>query len=581
MTAVAAPSWRTRPGLVVGLCVLVYLPFTLLGYGTDLDVANVLRAGRSWIDDGDYQMSRGPGRGGPRARRRRALDRVGGSVLVNLVTLAFVGPRHVERLPCSCVGTAVGGRPGPCWCWPATRGSGSRRPRWATTCGRSACCWPARWPPSGDRRVLAGVLFGLADRVPGLVRCSSWWPGWSPRSTGRPGDAGPTCRGRALGGRRARGRRRVLRPPVARCRPVLRLPRERAPVRRVRRPPRPLGGEEPGAGRRARGVVLLVGLPKLMGALDRWSASTIVRFAVFATVASEVLYFRFPFKPMHLLPVVAASPCSSGRRRSSPSGGWRRSSWPSSWAAWWARPRRPRRRGRCSLGSGGPERDGRPPPHRRALPPRRPRAGPLAGPPGQRRGHQRAARQRRLSERHLARPLTPDRGMARPSEVPATVARVTLRRVTLCTALALAVASCTGGDDPEGAPTTTVTVEPDHHHDGSGAPGQHHHDRLRPDVRRRRGRGRLPPELGRLRRRRLRPGARRTSPSRGLRGGVSWKCGGTRSSRASRTRRAALVAVEHHDYRGSRGALPLPELRVLSAMRDSISSRRTSRGSPA
>jgi hypothetical protein len=36
---------------------------------------------------------------------------------------------------------------------------------------------------------------------------------------------------------------------------------------------------------------------------------------------------------------------------------------------------------------------------------------------------------------------------------------VTLRRVTLCTALAVAVASCTGGDDPEGAPTTTVTAE--------------------------------------------------------------------------------------------------------------------------
>jgi hypothetical protein len=36
---------------------------------------------------------------------------------------------------------------------------------------------------------------------------------------------------------------------------------------------------------------------------------------------------------------------------------------------------------------------------------------------------------------------------------------VTLRGVTLCTALAVAVASCTGGDDPESAPTTT-TGEP-------------------------------------------------------------------------------------------------------------------------
>ena len=61
VTEAVAPSWRARPGPVVGACVLVYLPFVLLGYGTDLDVANVLRAGRSWVDEGSYDMSRGPG----------------------------------------------------------------------------------------------------------------------------------------------------------------------------------------------------------------------------------------------------------------------------------------------------------------------------------------------------------------------------------------------------------------------------------------------------------------------------------------------------------------------------------------
>jgi hypothetical protein len=53
-------------------------------------------------------------------------------------------------------------------------------------------------------------------------------------------------------------------------------------------------------------VVLLVGIPQLVGALRRWSASTVVRYAVLSVVASELLYLRFPFKPMHLLPVVAA-----------------------------------------------------------------------------------------------------------------------------------------------------------------------------------------------------------------------------------------------------------------------------------
>jgi uncharacterized membrane protein len=55
------------------------------------------------------------------------------------------------------------------------------------------------------------------------------------------------------------------------------------------------------------GAVLLFGLPKAVGALRRWRASTLVRFSVFTIAASELLYFRFPFKPMHLLPVVAGT----------------------------------------------------------------------------------------------------------------------------------------------------------------------------------------------------------------------------------------------------------------------------------
>ncbi len=70
--AVEAPS--PRPGGSIGRaggsrCAgALYLPFTLLGFGTDVDVPNVLRAGRSFVDDGRYEMSRGPGRSSTRWR---------------------------------------------------------------------------------------------------------------------------------------------------------------------------------------------------------------------------------------------------------------------------------------------------------------------------------------------------------------------------------------------------------------------------------------------------------------------------------------------------------------------------------
>ena len=67
---------------------LVYLPFALLGYGTDLDVANVLRAGRSWVDEGSYEMSRGPG-AAVHELGVGLLDHLGGSVLVNLASVGF------------------------------------------------------------------------------------------------------------------------------------------------------------------------------------------------------------------------------------------------------------------------------------------------------------------------------------------------------------------------------------------------------------------------------------------------------------------------------------------------------------
>jgi hypothetical protein len=54
-------------------------------------------------------------------------------------------------------------------------------------------------------------------------------------------------------------------------------------------------------------LALAVAVPGLAAALRRWSERTTVRFAVFVIAFGELLFLRLPFKPIHLLPVVAAA----------------------------------------------------------------------------------------------------------------------------------------------------------------------------------------------------------------------------------------------------------------------------------
>jgi hypothetical protein len=49
-------------------------------------------------------------------------------------------------------------------------------------------------------------------------------------------------------------------------------------------------------------IVLLVGVPRFARAWRAWATSTAFRFGVLAFVVAEVLYFRFPYKPLHLIP---------------------------------------------------------------------------------------------------------------------------------------------------------------------------------------------------------------------------------------------------------------------------------------
>jgi hypothetical protein len=304
VTEAVTPSWRARPGPVVGACVLVYLPFALLGYGTDLDVANVLRAGRSWVDDGVYQMSRGPG-AAVHELGVGVLDRLGGSVLVNLASVAFAAlalwsvhtlvRRDGGRWPAWSV-LVLASNP---WFWIAATSLGDFV--WALGLVLAGAVFASR-----DRPLVAGVLFGLAIgcRASSVLLVLAWFAadlsggeGWRARQREVAWAAGVA----------------VLVGIVCFIPPWLDAGRTfgfieneldfvGVGVHLGRWSVKNLALVGPLAG-----IVLLLGIPKLIGALNRWSASTIVRFSVFAIAVSELLFFRFPFKPLHLLPVVAAT----------------------------------------------------------------------------------------------------------------------------------------------------------------------------------------------------------------------------------------------------------------------------------
>lgn len=292
---------QRQAGVWLGLCLLAYLPFTLLGYGTDIDVGNVLRAGRSWVDDGSYSLSRGPG-AAVHEGATAALDRWGGSVLVNLAAVAFAGLAlwAVHEL----VRRDGGARPlgamlllatSP-WFWIAATSLGDFV--WALGLALAGAVAAQR-----DRRLLAGVLFGLAIgcRASTVLLVIAWLV------AERSGSPRP--------GRRATAVTAVVTlavgvlcfvPPwwdAARSMSFLENELEFA-------------GFGVHAGRWLvknlavigvpAGVVLLVGVRQATGAFGRWHQSTVTRFAVLSVVVSEALFFRLPFKPLHLLPVVAA-----------------------------------------------------------------------------------------------------------------------------------------------------------------------------------------------------------------------------------------------------------------------------------
>ena len=294
---------RLRGEVVVAGCVLAYLPFTLLGYGTDIDVVNVLRSGRTWLEGGRYDVSRPPG-AAVHEIGTALLDRVGGSVLVNLAGVAFAAAAlwAIHEL---------------------TRRDGARWPGWATLLvAANPWFWLAAtslgdfvWAlglvlagalqASRGRRLLAGLLFGLAVgcRSSSALIVLAWLVA---ERTGAPSfRVGWRDTLRTAGVFLLVGVACFVPSWLSVGRSLDFLDHSA-----------PFGGIRLNLGRWAvknaavigvpAGIVFLLGVRRGFGALARWRASTVVRFSVMTLLAMEVLFLRWPYKPVHLLPVVAA-----------------------------------------------------------------------------------------------------------------------------------------------------------------------------------------------------------------------------------------------------------------------------------
>ena len=299
-TVVTRPeSWlRTldRRALAAGGAVLVvgYLPLTLLGPGTDLDVGGVYQAGRS-ILDGDYQVSRVPGAPVFEAVTG-VLHAVGGSLLVNLasVVMAAVTALALTRLlqresvpHAEWFGLAVLLNP---FVWIA--GTSMVDFVWATGLALVAANLQLsrRWAPSAVFYALAvGCRLSTLVIVAAFV-AADWWVDRSNR--------------RRLGAMAAG--LLVLTTGVYLA-PYLQLGmdflRSDVPVSTVVVQLGRFGAKN--AFFFGPVVVVLVArhVPALWrSGVTRWSSSVVLRAGVFGLVGSQLLFLRFPWKLGHLIP---------------------------------------------------------------------------------------------------------------------------------------------------------------------------------------------------------------------------------------------------------------------------------------
>lgn len=351
----ARPEGRSRrrapsPVLLACAAAVLYLPFVGMGYGTDIDITNILRSGES-IFDGGYRYSRPPG-SFPHELLTGVLDRIGGAVAVNvasvgmavavLVLLARIVRREFGDRAARIAVVIVATQP---WFWVAASSLGDYLYALALLlAGIDA--------HQRGRGVLALLAFGTAVGFrsgTGLLVASylaahlagRWLDddgrdasGDGPEAANGDGtDAAPASpAARTINLRDDRSSHR----PGAPASPV--TVRDTALVG--------VGAAAVAAawflppwlsvGRTAQflqnqlragdfgvmvarwgiknlaffGVVTLVVLavraPVLVDAVRRHRTSPLVRFAVLAAVVTEATYLRFPWKPIHLLPMIVA-----------------------------------------------------------------------------------------------------------------------------------------------------------------------------------------------------------------------------------------------------------------------------------
>ena len=299
----------TRLALLAGL---LYLPFVGLGYGTDIDITNIRRSGET-ILEGGYRYSRPPG-AFPHEAITGILDRLGGHVLVNVgsvvaavVTLVTLGHlvqrRHGARAGRIAVVVAAT-QP---WFWIAATSLGDYLYALAfLLLGVDSA--------QRDRRVLAGVAFGTAV---GFRSGTALLVGayLLAEITGRSVDDDAGADPAEV--RRLHWRQTGTTALVA----VLLgaawfVPSWLSVGRTTRFLENQLRAGDLLVMVGRWGVkniaffgvftlaILLVRAPVVVDALSRFRELVLVRFAVFAAVGTEALYLRFPWKPVHLLPVI-------------------------------------------------------------------------------------------------------------------------------------------------------------------------------------------------------------------------------------------------------------------------------------
>jgi hypothetical protein len=291
--AVGLPDWA-----LAAITAVVTLPIVWLGYGTDLDIGDVLNTG-ALIRSGDYIPSRNPGV--PVVESIVAvLDPIGGHVLVNLATAAALavtvvciarlvrawGHRNGDLVALAFLASPIAiisgtqtadfmyalaflmaGAVALVKDRPVVAGLlfalalGSRS---STALALGALVLADAWDRTHRRRVL--IALAVAVPLAGLLYVPAWLS--ADRTT-----AFLVTTDNWEGLRNNLGRSIVKNFSVAGL-PML--------------------------------LVLAAAVPAMVRSLGRWGRDPLVRFAVLALVVSEALFLWVPWKPAHLLPALLA-----------------------------------------------------------------------------------------------------------------------------------------------------------------------------------------------------------------------------------------------------------------------------------